>query len=202
LHTDTLVDAAVAGGLKVALVGKSGPVYLQDRKRQALLIDEKLVSPLSFAQTLERAGFELPKATTHYAYPNVAEWHAPNADPTHFDEVPRLDDHLSSDPQRGVTTPFAGTNTYFMHVLLDYVWPVQQPQLTIVWLRDPDATEHAYGPGSAAHRDALHDMDRHFAAALAKLDALGWRDSTNVISDVGSRPQHSVGPLATIRCGR
>jgi arylsulfatase A-like enzyme len=186
LNAPTLVEQAANAGLRVALVGKSGPVYLQDRTRRGSIVDEKAVFPLELARSLVEAGFALP------AFGLDASRAGAGALPAHENapasgRVERLADGRTPDPTTGVVSPYTPVNDYLMHVLLDYLWPRQAPDLTLVWLRDPDTTEHAYGPGSAAYRDALREMDRLFAALLARIDALHWRESTDilVLSDHG-----------------
>jgi arylsulfatase A-like enzyme len=180
LRSTTLVERAVRSGLDVAVIGKSGPVYLQDRHRLATVLDEKSAFPLGVAKALSDRGFGVPLLTPN-AYPGQTPGKSPVADPTRFAPIVRLQDEKTPDPASATTTAYAGSNAYFMHVLSDYIWPVQQPDLTIVWLRDPDTTEHDYGPGTAPYRDGLRDMDGHFGALLARLDALGWRNSTDVL---------------------
>jgi len=186
LHAPTLVEQAAAAGLRVAVVGKSGPVYLQDRTRRGSIVDEKAVFPLELARSLVAAGFPLP-AFGPGTYPAGAAALPLHENAPATGRVERLADGLTPDPSVGVVSPYTPVNDYLVHVLLDYLWPQQAPDLTVVWLRDPDTTEHAYGPGSAAYRDALREMDRQFTALLARIDSLHWRESTDilVLSDHG-----------------
>ncbi len=38
--------------------------------------------------------------------------------------------------------------------------PARTPDLTLIWFRNPDSTEHAYGIGVPNYRDALHARTR------------------------------------------
>jgi hypothetical protein len=180
LATPTLIEQATAAGLRAAVIGKSGPVYLQDRTRRGLIVDEKAVFPFELARSLAAAGFALP-ALTGDAYPAGSPALPLHATAPRSGVVARLADDRTPDPSLGVVSPYTPVNEYLMRVLLDYLWPQRSPDLTIIWLRDPDTTEHAYGPGSTAYRDALRDMDRHFAELLDRLDSLHWRESTDVL---------------------
>jgi arylsulfatase A-like enzyme len=56
-----------------------------------------------------------------------------------------------------------------------------------VWLRNPDTTEHAYGPGTAAYRDALHSQDALLGQLRTALQRQGLAATTDilVVSDHG-----------------
>jgi len=70
LELPTLFATARKAGLKTALIGKSGPAFLQDYKlangdtsNNGLLLDENTALPLTFAKELQKAGVALPKNT-------------------------------------------------------------------------------------------------------------------------------------------
>jgi len=66
-------------------------------------------------------------------------------------------------------------------VLRDYVLPELQPEVVIDWQTEPDGAQHRYGTGSQEARKALANNDRNLALTLAKLQALGLADKTDVI---------------------
>jgi hypothetical protein len=75
LELPTLIATARKAGLKTALIGKSGPAFLQDYKlanddtsNSAVLLDENTALPLAFARELKKAGVALPKNTAN-TYP-------------------------------------------------------------------------------------------------------------------------------------
>src|SRR5262249_5684123 len=72
-------------------------------------------------------------------------------------------------------------DVYLNHVL------VKAPDLTVLWLRDPDSTAHVYGLGSPAYRDALVRQDELLGKLLDRLRASGIRESVDllVMSDHG-----------------
>ena len=176
----TLFQAAQQAGLKTAAIGKSGPAFLQDYKRGGTILDERHVSPASVAAGLQAAGIKLP-ALTPIAYPNgEVTLSADNGNPTAGKAKVTLADKVSSDPTLGTAELNADANTYMMSAYLNYILPTQKPDLSLIWLRSPDSTEHAYGVGTAAFRDALHTQDALLGQLQAKLKSLGMTD-TNII---------------------
>ncbi|WP_309572299.1 alkaline phosphatase family protein, partial [Deinococcus sp.] len=168
-------------GLKTAAVGKSGPAFLQDYKRGGVVLDERHVYPASVAAGLQAAGIALPKLTP-IAYPDGSvTLGATNGDPTAGKAKATLTDKVTSDPTTATTELNADANTYLMSAYLNYILPTEKPDLSLVWLRSPDSTEHAYGLGTAPFRDALHTQDALLGQLRAKLTALGELDSTNII---------------------
>src|SRR5262249_27918874 len=78
---------------------------------------------------------------------------------------------------------------------LGHALPSKNPRLTMVWLRDPDTTEHNYGIGTANWHDALKANDRLLGQIIAKLESLGRRDATDVIVVADHGHSNVSGPL-------
>ena len=57
----------------------------------------------------------------------------------------------------------------------------------MLWLSEPDFTQHQFGPDSPQARRALASSDANLATLLASLEARHWRESTDVfvVSDHG-----------------
>jgi arylsulfatase A-like enzyme len=66
-------------------------------------------------------------------------------------------------------------------------WDDGVPAFSVLWLSEPDATQHNTGPGSAKSREALRGSDRNLALVLDELDAKRARKQTDifVVSDHG-----------------
>ena len=206
LLVDTLFDAAHAAGLPTAAIGKSGAAYLQDMARGGLIIDEKAVLPLALANELVAAGFALP-ATAPNAFAPGELVIAPGAEnPVAFAPVQKLNDGVSTDPTDAHGSPFKPALAYMVRVYLEFVLPRKQPRLTVLWLRDPDSTQHTYGIGSRNWHGALRANDELLGQLRGKLAALGKAETTDVIvvSDHGhsnvSAPQELF-PLHAIANG-
>ncbi len=191
----TLFQAAQKAGLKTAAVGKSGPAFLQDYKNGGIMIDEKAAFPVEFARELQAAHIALPVATA-FAYPGGSLKLAPdNGDPTFHPGTRYLADHVTPDASDRSGAPATAANKYLMSVYLDYILPQKKPDLSVVWLRNPDTTEHAYGVGAPNYHAALKAQDELLGKLQDKLVELGLEKTTDliVVSDHG----HSTvsGPL-------
>lgn len=191
----TLFQAAQKAGLKTAAVGKSGPAFLQDYKNGGVTLDEKAAFPLAFANELAAAHVPVP-ATTPFAYPAGAfKLAADNGDPTFNPPAVRMADRVTADPSDASGAPPTAANRYLMSVYLDYILPRKQPDLSVVWLRNPDSAEHPYGVGSPNHHLALKAQDELLGELQAKLVELGIDRTTDliVVSDHGH--SNVSGPL-------
>jgi arylsulfatase A-like enzyme len=191
---ETLFEAAHKAVLRTAAIGKIGPAFLQDARPDdalSVVLDENIALPLSFAQKLQAASFALPANAMRYAYPGgqALTLAASNGKPTAAiaERQIKLADGATPDPRASAGSAHNAANAYLMGVFLEYVLPQFEPDLSIVWLRNPDSTEHQFGPGSANYQDALRDQDGLLGKLQAKLVALGLRDSSDliVVSDHG-----------------
>jgi len=183
----TLFQAAQKAGLKTAVIGKSGPAFLQDYKNGGVLLDEKAAFPLAFARELQAAHVALP-ATAPFAYANGAlTLGNDNGDPTFQPGIVAMADRVTPDPADSHGAPPAAANRYLMSVFLDYILPQKRPDLSVVWLRNPDSTEHAYGVGAPNYHLALKAQDELLGKLEARLEELGLDASTDliVVSDHG-----------------
>jgi len=187
LRTETLLQAAHAAGLKTAVIGKSGPAFIQDYEEDGALgviLDENLAFPLSFAKALQSARLPLPKATVKYPYPDGSiTLSSDNGDPTATTTsvLVTLKDGTTPDPRSTRGSAHLAKNRYLMNVFRDYVLEHVDPALSIVWLRDPDTTEHSYGPGGVPIISALQDQDALLVTLLNKLAAIGKLSDTDII---------------------
>ena len=195
LAVETLFEAAQDAGLVTATVGKGGPAFMQDAGKGGVILDERFAYPLSFAKELLASGFALPKLTPK-AYPaGSIALKADNGDPTAAEMRRNLSDRVTYDPTDRAGTPYRSANHYLMSVFVDAILPWRQPDLSFIWMRNPDSTEHGYGPGSANYRDALVAQDQLLGMLEDKLALLDLAGSTDII--IASDHGHSTvsGPL-------
>ena len=191
----TLFQAAQKAGLVTAAVGKSGPAFLQDYKNGSITLDERAAFPLSFAKELQAAHIALPTSAP-LAYRNGELRLAPdNGDPTFGPRAAVLADGHTQNPDDRSGSPPAASNKYLMSVYLDYILPRKHPDLSVVWLRNPDSTEHAYGVGSPNYHLALQAQDELLGRLQDKLAELHMDADTDliVVSDHGH--SNVSGPL-------
>ena len=79
--------------------------------------------------------------------------------------------------------------------LTEFLWEDGVPALSILWLGEPDLTQHEKAPGAPEAMAAIKSSDQNLAAVLAALDQRDARTSTNVfvVSDHGfSTIQRSI----------
>ena len=211
LETETLFGAAHAAGLTTAALGKTGPAFLIDYRldgpRNSCFLDENIAAPFEFAQELLAQRVPLPKNSARFPFPNGArlELAPDNGDPSAEDRTlaVTLADGVTTDPRSPRGSTHAPRNRYLMNVFLDHVLPKRRPDLSLLWLRNPDSTEHGYGPGSEPYLAALKAQDELLGELLRKLAELGLRERTNLLiaSDHGHSTiagDPSVFPLRTL----
>jgi arylsulfatase A-like enzyme len=86
--------------------------------------------------------------------------------------------------------------------LTGVLWSNGVPAFSLLWLSEPDSSQHAAGPGSPKALAALESSDRRLAEVLAELDRRGLRERTDifVVSDHGfSTIETSVDVAAVLR---
>jgi arylsulfatase A-like enzyme len=79
--------------------------------------------------------------------------------------------------------------------LADFFWKETVPTFSLLWLGNPDLTEHQFAPGAPAALAAIKSCDVNLAAVLSALDRHHVRETTDVfvVSDHGfSTIQRSV----------
>ena len=189
-RVQSLFEAAHAAGLSTAVLGKGGPAFLLDYRQRGAIVDDNVVFPRSLALSLQAAGMALPKNLAHQSFPEGdVPLAADNGDPTAATPPVHvtLADGKTPDPRASTGSPHNQRNAYFMRVFIEHVLPQQDPALSLIWLRNPDATQHTYGPGTPNVRDALAHQDKLLGELLTALDKLGRSGSTDVlvVSDHG-----------------
>jgi arylsulfatase A-like enzyme len=65
--------------------------------------------------------------------------------------------------------------------LVGPLWEERVPPFSLLWLSEPDNSQHETGPGSKTSRQALHSSDDNLALVLDALAHKGLRDQTDVI---------------------
>jgi arylsulfatase A-like enzyme len=83
--------------------------------------------------------------------------------------------------------PNTRRDEFATHALIGPLWDKAVPAFSLLWLSEPDATQHAAGLGSPRSLKALKGSDDNLARVLKELTARGVRDKTDVfvISDHG-----------------
>jgi arylsulfatase A-like enzyme len=84
-------------------------------------------------------------------------------------------------------TPNTARDEWTARCLTEAFWEKGVPKFSVLWLSEPDATQHKYGPGSEPAREAIRGCDRNLDRLLRELDRRGLRATTDVlvVSDHG-----------------
>jgi predicted AlkP superfamily pyrophosphatase or phosphodiesterase len=71
--------------------------------------------------------------------------------------------------------------------LTNFLWKDGVPTFSVLWLGEPDLTQHESAPGAPPALAAIKSSDENLASALSALDRQGARDTTDVfvVSDHG-----------------
>jgi arylsulfatase A-like enzyme len=78
-------------------------------------------------------------------------------------------------------------NRYATRALTEVMWRDELPAFSLLWLSDPDLTEHDSAPGSEVCLAAVRNCDRNLALVLEALEKRNARQTTDlfVVSDHG-----------------
>ncbi|AWN44060.1 alkaline phosphatase family protein [Methylobacterium durans] len=177
----TMLQAAQAKGLTTAAIGKFGAAFIQDYTRGGIILDEDAAIPLSFAKELQQAGYPLPQNSRNAYEASALTLTPDNGNPTAPIPIQRLNDGQTSNPLDRAGALSRRGFAYLTDVFVDYILPNKKPDLAIFWSREPDATSHAYGPGTYNSIDATKMNDEILGRVIRKLRQLGWEASTDII---------------------
>lgn len=182
VQVTTLLQEAQKAGLTTAVIGKSGPAFFQDYKSQGIIVEENHIWPLSFAKELQEKNIHLPLNSPIAFQKDELVLATDNGSPTAPEQVVKLNDNSNgSNPKAALKSPFNKANQYMADIFINTILPEKNPNLSVLWLRNPDTTEHIYGPGSFAYYDALTGNDKILGQLLAKTKELGIEKSTDII---------------------
>lgn len=98
--------------------------------------------------------------------------------------------------------PNEARDQWTTRALLRSLWSNSVPEFSLLWLSEPDFSQHAAGPGSGKALAAIKSADQRLAEVLAELDRRGVRGQTDVfvVSDHGfSTVEKSVNVGRTLR---
>jgi predicted AlkP superfamily pyrophosphatase or phosphodiesterase len=78
-------------------------------------------------------------------------------------------------------------NDWTTSALIDVVWAAAVPDYSLLWLNQPDVSQHAFSPGSPEALAGIRNSDSNLARILEALESKGVRTNTDilVVSDHG-----------------
>lgn len=84
-------------------------------------------------------------------------------------------------------TPNVAQDAWTTRALTEVLWSGGVPEFSVLWMSDPDRSQHATSPGTAASLAAIKSADANLGVLLDALTAKGARDETDVllVSDHG-----------------
>ncbi|MFI5356206.1 MAG: alkaline phosphatase family protein [Opitutales bacterium] len=94
---------------------------------------------------------------------------------------------LGAFPPAGADEDKVARDAWTTRALIGLLWRNGVPDYSVLWLAEPDASQHASGPGSAQSLAAIKSCDGNLGLVLAELAQRGLLDTTDVlvVSDHG-----------------
>jgi arylsulfatase A-like enzyme len=150
LAVPTFVESLAAAGKKVALVGAKSVAMLFDRHNDWTVVRIK--------------GKTLPIFAAAPLGPSTRE------------EMIKLLGPIPDDPRATA----AQRNDFATRALTEFFWRDGVPDFSLLWLSEPDLSEHNYAPGSPEALAAIKAVDSDLAMVLGALEKKRVRDSTDI----------------------
>ncbi|GAA1011148.1 hypothetical protein Aple_056750 [Acrocarpospora pleiomorpha] len=95
----------------------------------------------------------------------------------------RIEARFGAPPPK--TVPADPLNTWLVDVLLEYILPEVEPDAAVVWLCEPDNSQHATGLGTEQARAGIASSDRQLGRILDWIERDGTPTAVIVTSDHG-----------------
>lgn len=163
LAVPTLPEVLQQSGRRTVIAGTKGVALLMDRSLRQAQADAAARS------TRLVGGKSLPV--------NVAE------------EIVKAQGEFPSQEGRQLLSHLPNTlaDAWTTQALTASLWHGEPPGFSVLWLSEPDFSQHEFGVGSPTGLRALGSSDAQLATVLATLEKGGWRDKTDVlvVSDHG-----------------
>jgi arylsulfatase A-like enzyme len=172
LAVPTFVELLRAAGKKIALVGAKSVAMLFDRANDWTVVRIK------------------GKPLTIFAAAPLGL--------SAREEMTKLLGPIPDDPQAKA----AQRNDFATLALTEFFWRDGVPDFSLLWLSEPDLSEHNYAPGSPEALAAIKAVDNDLAMVLSALEKKKVRDSTDlfVVSDHGfSTIRRSIDVIALLK---
>ena len=84
-------------------------------------------------------------------------------------------------PFPAAASPNVGRDRWATRCLTEAFWEHELPRYSVLWLSEPDLSQHRHGPGSPEALAAIRNCDQRLATLLSELDRRGVRDETDVV---------------------
>jgi arylsulfatase A-like enzyme len=80
-----------------------------------------------------------------------------------------------------VTFPNTDEDAWTTRALTEFLWKEGVPKFSLLWMSDPDFSQHSTAPGAPIALAAIKSVDENLAKVLAALDEKGARETTDII---------------------
>ncbi|MEP6956321.1 MAG: alkaline phosphatase family protein [Chthoniobacterales bacterium] len=90
-----------------------------------------------------------------------------------------LTEVLGPFPEKAI--PNAAQEKWTSRALTEVLWKEEVPQFSVLWMSDPDRSEHEHGPGSRQALAAIKSADDNLALVLHALEEKGVLDATDIL---------------------
>jgi arylsulfatase A-like enzyme len=80
-----------------------------------------------------------------------------------------------------IAYPNAGQDGWTTKALTHGLWKKAVPKYTVLWMSDPDYSQHSEAPGHDVARGAIESCDKQLGAVLKALDEKKVRDKTDIL---------------------
>jgi predicted AlkP superfamily pyrophosphatase or phosphodiesterase len=187
-----------------------GTETLESIRRTDLLTGGKFIAVPTVAEILHEAGFPTivagtkPVALLHdrsnrrklkAAQDSVMFYNGHTIPSKKIEEIIRVNDKKTFPTN---ATPNTARDAWTTKGLTDVLWKDGLPKYTLLWLSDPDASQHAASPGSETALGGLESSDKNLASVLKVLDEKKLRNKTDVfvVSDHGFSTINRVADVA------
>lgn len=100
----------------------------------------------------------------------------------------------------GKELPSASQDKWTTRALTEVLWKESVPEFSVLWMGDPDRSEHAAAPGSATALGGIKSADNNLAIVLRALEERNVRGKTDlvIVSDHGFSTIERTIDLATL----
>ena len=78
-------------------------------------------------------------------------------------------------------SPNTPRDEWTTRVLTGALWEQGVPKFSLLWLSEPDVTQHKHAPGTKQAREAIRGSDKNLALVLRELERRNLRDKTDII---------------------
>ena len=92
-----------------------------------------------------------------------------------------LEQQLGAFPASSARDDKTARDAWTTQALFTSLWHDGVPPYSLLWLAEPDSSQHASGPGSPQSLEAIHGCDGQLGLVLAELDRRGLRASTDIL---------------------